>query len=593
MRIVFIEEMAIPFIKDYKSILKREIMAGGKETPRQKMIGMMYLVLTALLALNVSKQIVSAFITINNKLENSASVIQNKTLEAYGEIDKKRAGIVAVGGSLEEFKIWESKSQQLKTETSSLIDFLLGESNDMIAMSEGVDWVEKRDENDNIVKLKPLDGIQGMDNYDIPTNMFVGGNPENPNERGQQIITKIHTYRDVVCELMGTYSTGTKSFSFTAPSSIEGLSEALTTCNEEDSSAIAQFYRTLTIPEKLHAHGEADMLPWASVTFDHAPIVAAAAMFTSLRLDVQNAETMVAEYIVDKIKAPIFNFNKIEPMTLAGSAYINQGDSLPLNVQIAAYDSNQVSMIRWGMDADTLPEKWQEVSGGINLSGAEPGAHKVKGAIGVRERGEIKWKNWEFDYTVGQPMGVVAQPDMRVLYIGYDNVVEATASGFPPENVSMSGSGCNIVKLGNKYVAKVSRGTRNATISVKGKNPDGSIVSVGSYQYKCVPLPDAQIKIGNVKSGDDVAYNWITSINRLGVKFPEGVNLDGKFDILEGSLQVGGVTGKGKINAGGGFGSGCQERLRQSRGKSVSIIVKYQDQSKTIKKTGITLNVRP
>lgn len=568
-------------------------MAGGKETPRQKMIGMMYLVLTALLALNVSKQIVSAFITINNKLENSAEVIENKTRETYGEIDKKRAGLVAVGGNMEDFKIWEEKSLNLKSETKSLINFLLGESNDMIAASEGIDWVDERDEEGNIKKLKSLDGIQGMDNYDIPTSMFVGGNPESPNERGQGIINKIHNYRNVVCELMGTYQEGSKNYSFTAPSSESGLSEALKTCNPEDTTSIAQFYRTLTIPEKLHAHGEDRMLPWASVTFDHAPIVAAAAMFTSLRLDVQNAETMVAGYIVDKIKAPIFIFNKIEPMTLASSAYINQGDSLPLNVKIAAYDSNQVSMIRWGMDADTLPEKWSEVSGGINLSGAKPGAHKVKGAIGVRERGEIKWKNWEFDYTVGQPMGVVAQPDMRVLYIGYDNVVEATASGFPADKVSMHGSGCRIVKKGNKYVAEVSRGTRTASISVTGQNPDGSNVSVGSYQYKCVPLPGAQIKIGNVSSGDDVAYNWITSLRKLDVKFPEGVNLDGKFNILEGSLQVGGITGKGQINAGGTFGNGCSERLRQSRGKSVSITVKYQDQSRTIKKTGITLNVIP
>ena len=62
-------------------------MAGGKETPRQKMIGMMYLVLTALLALNVSKDIIAAFVTLNDKLETSAEVIDNTSINTYGTFD--------------------------------------------------------------------------------------------------------------------------------------------------------------------------------------------------------------------------------------------------------------------------------------------------------------------------------------------------------------------------------------------------------------------------------------------------------------------------------------------------------------------------
>ena len=52
-------------------------MGGGKETPRQKMVGLMYLVLMALLAMNVSKEIINAFVTLNNKLESSISNVEN------------------------------------------------------------------------------------------------------------------------------------------------------------------------------------------------------------------------------------------------------------------------------------------------------------------------------------------------------------------------------------------------------------------------------------------------------------------------------------------------------------------------------------
>ncbi|MBK6527013.1 MAG: hypothetical protein IPG07_16570 [Crocinitomicaceae bacterium] len=70
-------------------------MAGGKETPRQKMIGMMYLVLTALLALNVSKQIVAAFITLNDKIDRSATSLDTRIDATYTLFDQKGATLRA------------------------------------------------------------------------------------------------------------------------------------------------------------------------------------------------------------------------------------------------------------------------------------------------------------------------------------------------------------------------------------------------------------------------------------------------------------------------------------------------------------------
>lgn len=96
-------------------------MAGGKETPRQKMIGMMYLVLTALLALNVSKQIVAAFVTLNDKLDASATIINKKNEDTHAEFDKKRAALVATKGDMKLLEMWQGKATELKKETT-LID---------------------------------------------------------------------------------------------------------------------------------------------------------------------------------------------------------------------------------------------------------------------------------------------------------------------------------------------------------------------------------------------------------------------------------------------------------------------------------------
>jgi hypothetical protein len=572
--------------------LKLKIMAGGKETPRQKMIGMMYLVLTALLALNVSKQIISAFITLNDKLETSTQVINSKANDSYSKIDQKKIGLIALDGDMTEFEIWEQKAIELKAKTKLITSFILSECNDMIEACEGEDWVKERDEDGNITELKSLYDIEGIDNYDVPTHMFVGGNPQSPNERGLALMQKFHEYRNEVAELMGTYTDKSKSYSLVAPNSPQGLKEAFTSVNEEDTTAITQFYKTLTLPEFLHSHGDDELMPWASVTFDHAPVVAAAAMFTSLRLDIKNAESVAAQYILDKIDAPIFEFNKIQPMAIAPSQYVNAGDSIPLNVMVAAYDTNSVAAIRYGIDADTLPENWTETTGEFKLSSQQPGQHTVKGVIGVRERGDISWKPWEFSYTVGQPMGVVAQPEMRVLYIGYDNVVEATASGFPSENVSMSGRGCNIVKKGNKYVAQVGRGARNASISVVGRNEDGTSTNVGSYEYKCVPLPTAEVSINRIKNGDQVSHQKAKNLSVAGVKFPEGVNLDVTFTILGGFVKVDGVTKKGLIKPGGALDADAKKALNQSKGKDVIIGVTYKDPAGITKKVGLSFSVR-
>ena len=138
--------------------LKSNTMAGGKQTPRQNMIGMMYLVLTALLALNVTKEVVNAFVTINDKLDQSATIINDKVNEDYLMFDMKRMTLIAKQADLTLCNTWKSKADTLKAETSELVGYLLQECNDMIKEVEGKDWIAQngRDENGNVNQLKPL-----------------------------------------------------------------------------------------------------------------------------------------------------------------------------------------------------------------------------------------------------------------------------------------------------------------------------------------------------------------------------------------------------------------------------------------------------
>ena len=577
-------------------------MAGGKETPRQKMIGMMYLVLTALLALNVSKQVIAAFVTINDKLDRSAEIINANNQSNYSSFDKKITTVKAQGGDVNTVKVWQDRAFEVQKKTTETVSFLLNECNEMIKMSEGVDWYDEsmKDADGNLLELKPLADIAGMDNYDIPTNLFIGGDPHNPVQRGLDIRLKVIEYRNAVAEIMATYETPKGKYTFTAPENLDNLDEALKTCNPADTSQIKAFMKSLDIKEEINfkVHGVEEILPWPSVMFDHAPIVAAAAMLTALKLDIKNSESMATEFLLSKVDVQEFDFNKIEPLAFASTGYINQGDSLNLRVMIAAYDSTEAPKLKYGVDEDTATDaNWtsfrDENGTGITLAGDKPGAHKVKGVIYVKQRGVEVPKPWEFSYTVGQPMGVVALPEMRVLYRGYDNIVEGTASGFPADRVTLSGSGCSISKSGQGYIAKVGAGVREATISVNGRKEDGSSVNLGSFKFKVKALPTPNLYLGGISQGQTPGLSSVKAQGRVNCRYDESVPLTGvKFTIVSGTVTVDGIMKKGKVNPGGNLDGNAKKILAQSRGKQVTIMVNYRGPDNATKRTALVFTPR-
>ena len=567
-------------------------MAGGKETPRQKMIGMMYLVLTALLALNVSKQIVAAFVTINDKLDYSANIINDKNHGAYAGFEKKFITDKAQGGDGKLVKYWQEKADVVAYETAWIVDFLLKESNRMIETSEQKSWLVEETAVEMTgpegtqkfyTELKPLSDISGMDNYDIPTNLYIGGNPEKPNADGLEIREKILEYRNKVLAIMGTYEQGGKKYTFEAPETAEGLPEALKTANVDDTAALSNFFKALDLPEEVtqKIHGEEITHPWPSAMFDHAPIVAAAAIFTSLKLDVRNAESLAYDFLLSKVDVQEFDFNKIEVMAFAPASYVNQGDSIPLTVQVAAYDSTAKAKIKYGIDADTAnPDAWKDGDNKITLGSGSPGAHKVKGVMYVKQRGVEVPKPWEFSYTVGQPMGVVSLPDLNVLYRGYDNKVQGTASGFPSDRVTLSGSGVTLSKKGEFYIAKPGSG-REATISVNGKKEDGSSVNLGSFKFRVLPLPKPTIYLGQVEDGSNIPANVLRASNRLFAKYPPEVPLNVKFSITKWTMNLTGAP-REVSGTGGALNSQASSMLKNAKkGNTVSFMctVKMPDGS--------------
>jgi hypothetical protein len=562
-------------------------MAGGKETPRQKMIGMMYLVLTALLALNVSKEIITAFVTLNNKLEDSRILVANNAGAAYDGFKAKEIALKTTKADMTTLNFWKARANILQKESAKLIGEILGHANTMIGMSEGgKDWVAEngKDADGNIMQLKPLAELSKMDDYDTPTNYFIGPDINSPKGKGPELIQGLHTYRDKITEEMGTYESNGKKWTFKAPKDAAGLKDALKSANPDDTAKIRQVYDLLTQPEKRSTTygGKTKELPYVSVLFYHTPIVAATAMLTAMTVDVRNAEATVAEYYLSKVEAPSFNFNKIEPMAFARTGYLNQGDTMSLRVMIAAYDSTETPRIVFN---------GTEYNGPIPIKASgNPGIQKMSGVIYVKERGQEVPKTWTYEYSVGKPTGAVSLPEMFVLYRGYRNVVVGAASGYADYKL-VGTNNVTLTKQGAEYIASPGQG-REATISIQGVSPDGKSANLGSFQFRVRNMPKASVYLGSCEDGGSYPAATIKAQTRLFAKYGDDIPLTANFNIS--SYEVN-VTGAPRPESGSGpaLSPGALGLIRQARaGNTITIMTTYVGPDGKSRKSGASFKVQ-
>lgn len=554
-------------------------MAGGKETPRQKMIGMMYLVLTALLALNVSKEIINAFVKLNDKLEDGNHIVDAKSGEALDKFET----MMSVPQTKASTKPWKDRADKIHKLSYEVQTFLLNETNDLLKEVDGPDVKFLRDSTVKGPDGKPwkylssLMAVNGKDKYDEGTRLFVGGNPKAPNERGVKLRTTLEKLRDDICSTMSDYNEGKKTYKFNAAAAkgfdpkdkktFAKLDAAVKDCNPADVQKIKQVYRTLSYPLTAMEHGEETS--WQGGMFDHAPSVAACAMFTTLRGDVKTAEAIALDHLTTKLEQPLIKINKIEPMAFARTGYLNTGDTMDLKVMIAAYDSTDIPIIRYDMGAGE-----QEIKGAIKIKADSQGEKEIKGTIGVKQKGELVWKPWTFRYEVGQPMGVISPIEMNVLYAGYENKLQATASGFPNEKVTLSVPGATCTKgPQNVYTVKISAASVGKTVvaSVSGA---GKQVGKLDFRVRSLPKPGAYLgAIANTESR--INRSQIASAINAGVRlaYDESIPLKVAFRVTKFELVIQvGAASKTIVGTSGALTAEMRTLINQLRpGASITI----------------------
>ena len=554
-------------------------MAGGKETPRQKMIGMMYLVLTALLALNVSKSILDAFVAIEENIQIANENEYQRGQEKYFDLkevseDKSQKDLMEKAKKL---MVTINKIDEITAKRVKLIDDIKLE----ILKACGEDVTSVGTPESIVIRayntkepLKPtrmnLDKVNGKDKYDDPMRiMGIDKDIKRPTGQGAELWKSYNDYRSELTELIAgsvIVEKGQKAFFFKAPAINEfkdfkdlgqKIDKAIesSNVNMDDKEAIKKIYQSLTKQEFSTVH-DLKGVHWIGKTFDHSPSVAALASLSSMQKEILTARADAVSLIRSRVGGGEYSFNKI--MALAyGPELANNGDEIEVQVLMAAFDSDKQPevTVNGGSVSETRDGK-----GYIRMKASGTSEMRLTGQITIKNKSGIpKTMDWEKTIKIMKPQGTVSLPEMNVLYIGYDNKIEAVASGY--DQTLVSGQGVNLVKSGNGWIGKPAPG-KTATITVQGKSSvTNKTVSLGSFPFRVMRLPDPSLYWGAAKDGEKGSR----SETRLFAKYPPEIPLNASFTIKSWELSIPGAPGAPPKGTGNTLDGAAISLLKQAK----------------------------
>lgn len=411
-------------------------MAGGKETPRQKMIGMMYLVFIAMLALNMSKEVLSAFGFMNEKLtENNISTI-DKNNQAYANLATKAVD------QPEKFNVLNIQALQIKTYSSDFYTYLEDLKTKMTA-----DLENKKD-------------YESMDKTAFLDEFFFKG--DNFTDEGKQFLAQINGFRTNLTDLLGE--------------------------NKQFNNILVKRFSTNVVTNR-----DGKKVKWLDYRFKGFPLVASLTNLTQMQADIKNTEADIISNLLGgqlESEVSMTNYNGI--VNLKKNAFY-PGDKVEGTVVLGRYDPSlrPSRVVLNGKPYDNFE------NGAVNLDlrAGNVGDRKIEGTIFFMENEVEVPVPFESSYSViSKPNSAVVSADkMNVVYRGLQNPLTISIPGVPANLVRASAPGLRQVK-GSSYMISPKAGDK-VTISVTGKLPDGKpIKTPKTFRVKDIPAAMGSVR---------------------------------------------------------------------------------------------------
>lgn len=431
-------------------------MQNSQLSPRQKMINMLYLVLTAILALNVSSDVLDAFKNVNDGISTTNGSLQSKNAGIYSEFDEQYKNDPAKAKAAFE------KSKQARAASAKLYALLEQYKTQMIADAGGIDAETGK--------------IKRDDDMDVPTRLFI----ENDGKQGQELKKQIELTRRELLKLVP----------------------------DEERAAVE---KSLSLKIDAPVAGTT----WEVSKFNHVPVVAAVTLLTKYQNDLLAAESHVIETLYKSIDEHLTKVDRMEARILSPSSLILQGEAYKADVMVAAYSSTQnpdvflgtfnslvkrndkggYAMIESATDAPPLVNAQkidvQDGFGKLSMAGNATGVRKYTGVVRVPKDGKFQFYPFEGEYQVAPKVAVVAPKMMNVMYIGLPNEVDVSVPGVAQSEVTalLTTNGSLIKNANGSYMAKVTTPGETKVIVKAKVNGKEMVMGEQSFRVKNVPSP--------------------------------------------------------------------------------------------------------
>jgi gliding motility-associated protein GldM len=461
-------------------------MALPKE-PRQKMINLMYLVLTALLALNVSSEILNAFKVVDKSLQNSSSNLSAANTTLYSSLTEK----LNDPKTAEKAQIWQPKAEKAKKLSDDLNAYIDGLKTELKKASD----------------LTMIDGKESFkeDNLDAATRLF------DTQGKGKELEAKLAAYKTAMLAI--------------------------------DTAINVKFASTFPVDVAPPKGQDGTSKDFTNAYFHMTPTVAGLTLLSKFQNNVKNAENQIVTYCHEQIGAVKVKFDKTGVLVGQSSNYVMPGQEIVVTAGIGAYSSAAQPKISIGGAGATVVDG--KATYKINASGAGP--HTIPVTVTYLDQDGISQSKTEnVEYTVGTPGGAAIMLDkMNVFYIGVPNPITiSSGSGWDKTSVSMSGgsmSGSN-----SNRIVTVTGGT-TASITVTANNSSSKF----DFRIKTIPDPIGMVgasKGGRMPSNAFKAQDFIRA-ELLNFDFAARFNVTGATVYFSGagfansgSVQTGAIT---------------------------------------------------
>lgn len=421
-------------------------MSVPKE-PRQLMINLMYLVLTAMLALNVSSEILHAFEVINESITSSNSSIEAKNDEIYKNFQSKEDDPV----QRDRIKKYNDNAKIVKAKSAAMIAKLEVWKKRVIEEAGGT-------EEDGEIKRK--------DNIDASTLLLV------ERKGGDSLKRELEALR----------------------------ADMLSVVNEKYKAQISK-----DLPIKIAEVEKNDNNPqadWATAYFYNMPTMAVITLMSKFQNDIRNSEALILNQLSAEAGEEVIKFDAFEAIAVPTTSYALEGQKIEAKILLAAYNKSLDPVIQVTGGGGSIKEIKDGV-GQYEVTASGIGLKTVKGRVSIDLGGRKEEREFSFDYMVGSTGASIQLDKMNVFYIGVDNPITVSAAGYSLQDISVSIDGAEVTAnsqagIGH-YVVKASKpGKVMANINAK---TEGGVKKVGAMEVRVKYIPDPVAKIGGKPGG--------------------------------------------------------------------------------------------